>query len=511
MPEKFLLDDDTQTQAAQGKAPDFADPGSRLTLEDVENAPLYGQPNPLDPFAPPTQSVGFDAAVWLKTLSATDPSKLGLNFHSLPDPSKVAVAEAFPAHSGVLSKKMRASLRSKIEGYNNDTLQALVDAEAKYQPPGDTTLPATDFEAILRGKQSEEGRNVEWVVGPYIPKGFLTILGGATGAGKSQLALWFAAKAWHLSQHRTIYVQGEDPIKHMTIPRIQATRYAGKPLPLAHNEDGAIFYWDSKEHGPFKFDNEEGFEGLFTFARKLRYSMIILDPLLAFHARGVRSNNAEQMREMLEPIKDMAEEYEIAVLICAHISKGTGQYINPLNIIRGSSDLAAISRSILYAGQHPNNEPEINAEGEVTNRLNAFGHVKNNVGKLGATFAYEFESVEVDCGGVKVSTSRVNVMPDPDEEITIFDLVNANMRQIKKAEAEARDKGKASPKAQQAVEEVYEHLSIFDGTFAKDMQESMAAKHGITRDTLRKALASDPRFMAKSGSKGGFHLPPVSE
>ena len=480
----------------------------RLTREQVENHPT-AKPFllPDDPFAPPTQQVGFDAVKWLEQLKTIDPQDLGLNYYGLSDTIKIEVARVFPAYCQVLPDALRSSLKQRLEE-TKDTREALLQAEAGMNVDAVLT---TEFEASLDDTQNAEVKHVEWVVGPYIPKGFLTILGGDTGVGKSQLALWFAAKAWHLSQHRTIYVAGEDPVKHITWPRILATQYAGKPLPIANGEEGAIYVIDPEEHGKLSFDDEAGFLKLFIRAQRAGYSMIILDPLVSFHARGVRSNNAEQMREMLEPVKAMAAEYGIAVLLCAHISKGSGQYVNPLNVIRGSSDLAAIARGIIYCGQHPDNEPQIDEHGESSGEVHAFGHVKSNIGKRGAVFAYEFESVEVSLNGVKAQTSRVNVMPDPEQSVNIFELVNANMKQIKKAEAEARDRDKANPKAQQAVEEVYEHLTIFDGTFAKDMQESMAAKHGIARDTLKKALASDPRFLSKSGAKGGFYLPPVSE
>jgi RecA-family ATPase len=126
------------------------------------------------------------------------------------------------------------------------------------------------------------------------------------------------------------------------------------------------------------FLDESGLEILRTIVTQHRPGLIIVDPIQSFFDGSKDMNRSNHIRAVLSPLIKIAQDFDVAILIIAHMNKDSGK--NPLHRINGSVDLGAAVRSVLSVEKVPG-DPD----------SQVIFHVKSNLAKNGIPIGYRIQ------------------------------------------------------------------------------------------------------------------------
>lgn len=221
---------------------------------------------------------------------------------------------------------------------------------------------------------------VDWLWPDRIPLGKITIVQGDPGLGKSFLTMDIAARVSRGTPmpDRTVGLQGpanvivlgaEDGLADTIVPRLRAagadlSRIAAITDPLAIPSDLAR---------------------IADAVRAKDARLVVIDPMMAFLGAATNSNNNQDVRRALAPVKAMAEELGVAVVFVHHLNKGAGAAMYRGG---GSIGINAAARSVLVVAREPGNDdpdgPRILAP------------VKNNLSRMPPAIAYRLQDTAHD-------------------------------------------------------------------------------------------------------------------
>ena len=321
---------------------------------------------------------------------------------------------------------------------------------------------------------------IRWLWDGWLAAGKTHVLGGAPGVGKSTLALSLAAVLsiggrWPDGQRArpgsVAIWSGEDDPRDTLAPRL-----------LASGADmGRIFFVDSVFDGLERrsFDPARDMAPL---RRKLLevggIRLLIVDPVVSAIA-GDSHKNAE-VRRGLQPLADLAESLDCALLGITHFSKGT-RGNDPVERLNGSIALGAVARVVLVAAKHQ--APD--EEGRVSRVL---CRAKSNIGPDGGGFAYDLHQDELAAyPGVFASS------------VLWGETLEGSARELLGV-AEAGGEGEGSGKAAERF--LSETLSA--GTVSARQLTEEAEGVGINVRTLRRTAEKMGVVREKSGMSGGW-------
>ncbi|HGE7345152.1 TPA: AAA family ATPase [Pseudomonas aeruginosa] len=199
-------------------------------------------------------------------------------------------------------------------------------------------------------------RAIDWLWTGWIPKGYITLLAGETGAGKSTVLADVTARVttgapWPGEYEprqpgRVLWLGSEDSIEEMTAPRlvacggnlnhvieIQGVTQQGKRNTFSMQDDlGEIRRWLTAAR-------DEGFP----------FAMLVIDPVTSYlpgqKLRKVDLNDAGQLRTVLEPWLVLAQEHNIAIVCVTHFAKDTTRSM--LHRVLGSAAFTQTCRSLM--------------------------------------------------------------------------------------------------------------------------------------------------------------------
>ncbi|OOG62221.1 hypothetical protein B0E46_13300 [Rhodanobacter sp. B04] len=263
--------------------------------------------------------------------------------------------------------------------------------EAAASPPGQTSV--SDY-VKLTNASSITPKPIQWVWPGYLACGKLHLLAGGPGTGKTTIAMAVAAcitsgqqlPSGHCPTPGSIVIwSGEDDPADTLVPRLLA---AGADLLRVHFIDGV--HRDGHIHR--SFDPARDVPMLAAQMAKLEnVALIIIDPLVSA-VSGDSHKNAE-VRRGLQPLVELADSVNAALLGITHYSKGT-QGGDPLERVTGSIAFGALPR-IVYG------TVRMKAEAGEASRM-VFARAKSNIGPDGGGFAYTFQQCEI-AGGISAS------------------------------------------------------------------------------------------------------------
>ena len=215
-------------------------------------------------------------------------------------------------------------------------------------------------------------RAIEWLWVGWLPKGYITILAGETGAGKSTVFADIAARIttgapWP-GEHdcpntrrvpeRVLWLGSEDSIEEMTIPRLRA---CGANLDNVIEITGAM--QNGKRNTFSMQDDIEAVAEWLAYARDTEnkpFAMLVIDPVTSYlpgqKLKKVDMNDAGQLRTILEPWLPLAQKFNIAIVCVTHFAKDTTKSM--VHRVMGSSAFAQTCRSLCAVIQQPAQEDE---------------------------------------------------------------------------------------------------------------------------------------------------------
>jgi hypothetical protein len=227
---------------------------------------------------------------------------------------------------------------------------------------------------------SVEAKPVPWLWKPYLAYGMINMLSGEPGAGKTYLALAFAASLTvgkipftgeEISPVDVVYLSKENSIEYSVRPRFD---WLGGDARRCHILQGVV-----TGDGPKA--RSEGIRltdipVLESALKQTKARFLVVDPIQSYLGGEVDMHRSNETRPILDGLAMLVQRYGVCLLILRHFAKSsTGSAINR-GI--GTIDLTGAARTELHAGKH--------------NEQCAMVHAKTNIGEIGKSIGYEIKA-----------------------------------------------------------------------------------------------------------------------
>jgi putative DNA primase/helicase len=280
-------------------------------------------------------------------------------------------------------------------GMTEQLLTLVADA-----PPWSEKKPEMDKGSLSVVRMADvEPEAVRWLWYPFIALGKLTILEGDPGLGKSWLMCAIAAavscgrglpSAEPFEPGNVLMLSAEDGLGDTLRPRLNAVG-ANASRVFALNE-------------PLTLDTA-GLIKLEATIIEYKPKLIVIDPPFAYTGGKTDIHRANECRAISAPLAAIAERPGCAIVAVRHLGKSRGGG-HALNAGIGSIDFAAAARSVLLAGQDPDDSSK-----------RAVVQIKNNLASIGEAIGYTLEGGQFYWTGISTLTAgRILSLPSNEEE-----------------------------------------------------------------------------------------------
>ena len=212
---------------------------------------------------------------------------------------------------------------------------------------------------------------VEWLWHPYVPRGKISVVAGQMGQAKSLFTCWMAAYVTERGGS-VIMLSAEDDPADTIRPRLEA---AGADLGRVELAESVTL------NAPRLYELVAELENV---------ELITVDPVQAFLPSTVNAWKGQDVRIALEPIRQLAADHRIAVLLVQHLNRRTDG--DPLARIADSQGVPQLARSVMVWGPDPS-DPEADHGSH-----KALTRAKGNLAR-GNTASATFEILERDVTG----------------------------------------------------------------------------------------------------------------
>ena len=346
------------------------------------------------------------------------------------------------------------------------------------------TVPGGDFGGVTFERMSDvKLQRISWLWDRRIPAGMLSVIGGDPDCGKSSLVYCLVAavtkggplplNGGKADKGAVIVLNAEDVSGRVLGPRLKA---AGCDLALVYRVKPMV----AIEGGRRVFDLGVDLDNIKAKITQLRKAgevvkLITIDPLNAYYGANIDGNNSADLRRLLTPLAEWADENQVTILVVAHLNKNNATG-NALNRISGSHAVGAAARSVILVA------PERGDGGEETGRF-LFMRGKNNMAPRNiANLAYRLETTNVgmDDGSTE---QHPYVVWDSEVAVTATEAFDPNY-----------GKGNKQDKA-----EAFLLAVLADGAVAVEELKRMAAERGLGWRTVETAKA---KLSIRSDHKG---------
>ncbi len=253
-------------------------------------------------------------------------------------------------------------------GGTKDELKRLTEATPDWTPAAETELmrqprreksrteAASKRTPVMTCLADVEPQEIKWLWPDRIPLGRITLLVGRPGEGKSFVTIDMASRIstgapWpdgtSCPRGSVLMICAEDDPGDTIRPRLDA-----------HRADANKVHLLSAVRMP---DTEQSHERMVTLADVDAISealsqlddcrLVIVDPIGSFLGGGTDAHRDNEVRAVLAPIAQLAEQYGAAVLVVAHRRKSAGSVADDLAL--GSRAFTGIARAVWHLSRDP--------------------------------------------------------------------------------------------------------------------------------------------------------------
>jgi hypothetical protein len=222
-------------------------------------------------------------------------------------------------------------------------------------------------EISVRTMDGVKPRAIDWLWTGWIPKKYITLIVGETGAGKSTVLADIVARVttgapWPGTTEqrppgRVLWLGSEDGAEDMTVPRLMA---CGANLTRITEIQGVM---QAGKRTTFSMqDDLEAVRAGLAYARSVGapFDMLVIDPITSYlpgrKLRKVDVNDTGQFRSIIEPWFEIAQTYNLAICSVTHFNKDTTRSM--LHRVTGTAAFAQTCRSLCaFVDRKTDDEP----------------------------------------------------------------------------------------------------------------------------------------------------------
>lgn len=241
-------------------------------------------------------------------------------------------------------------------------------------------VKATALPGVLASDLKEE--KIDWLWECRLAFGHVVMLEGRKATGKTSIAAAIASDITGgvqlgVGKRRkpagVVWAAGEESARALTMPKLRA---AGADL--SHVIMVGI---EKTGRRTRRIQLPGDLDKLAFTIKEMGARLVVLDPLSSAVHPGYDLRNEQQARAVLDPLSDLANEYQCIVLVLRHLRKGEGGPAVDQGL--GGVALGNSARIILRADAHP----------DVSSRC-ILSCVATNLGKRPGSLEYEFETCD---------------------------------------------------------------------------------------------------------------------
>lgn len=228
-------------------------------------------------------------------------------------------------------------------------------------------------------------RPVRWTWDARMPLGELTLIPGREGAGKSIFFAWLAAQItrgtlpghWYGQPKAVLYAASEDSWSYTIAPRLLV---AGADLNMVYRIDTT-----NGDGTTTSLNLPRDTLALPQAAKDVDAAILMCDPILSLVDEGLNTFKAAELRQALTPLKEAAEQAELAIAALVHFNKGSHNDIN--SMISGARAWSEVARAVIA----------IAVDKDADDYTVIVSQTKNNLGTLQLpNMAYTIDDVVVE-------------------------------------------------------------------------------------------------------------------
>ena len=247
---------------------------------------------------------------------------------------------------------------------------------------GGKTRPVKEAHSLeLTSFQNIEKEEVTWLYDPYVPRGKLTLIAAYPGTGKTYLMCYMAAC---VSRGRSFFNICPFNAEPENVIYLSAEDGAGDTLKKRLEECGADMskvFTVLDRNADLNFDSQN----IENLIKQSSPALMVFDPFQAYIGADTQLNAANETRQKLNNILELAEKYNVAIAIICHFNKN--QKGDAITRILGSTDIVGACRSYMALGNVPGEED-----------IKYMSHEKSSLARRGKTQLFEINPEE---GGIK--------------------------------------------------------------------------------------------------------------
>lgn len=297
----------------------------------------------------------------------------------------------------ILSAMYTENIQKCNPPLSQEEINAIFESAMKYTKGNNSyTEPKKKLSLDMVSMDQVEEKEAQWLIRGFIPKGGITIIGGDGGVGKTTIwcdivaaissgdFTFFENENFSLIDKRdpqkVMYFSSEDDVNVTLKRRLRKSKaYMPNIITLSPGDE---------RFKMIKFNNDY----LKELIEYHRPRLIVFDPLQGFIPGNINMGYRNAMREVLEPLRALCEQYEMACLIMCHTNKRENSYGR--NRLSDSSDIWDIARSVFIVGN-------TDQEG-----IRYLSHEKCNYGPLQETTLFELQDEVVTFRGTTTKRDR---------------------------------------------------------------------------------------------------------
>jgi len=367
---------------------------------------------------------------------------------------------------------IRHSAWNKFKGRRNEDeqlrreLQKVVDHQFEEKPKGKAKLHQKSDREI---QQEEDGprqrffftpikdikkEKIKWLWYPYLARKEVSILEGDPGLGKSYLAMMVAgaiASGQKLPSPMKGAKIGEGPVVYFDIEN-----NAGSVTKVRLSYNG---YDDLDNYYPveqaFSIDDEDAIEEIYEHLEVIKPVLVVFDTLNTYIGRA-DTHKASESTQAMNIFKQIARDFNCAVLVLRHLTKGSGPAM-----YRGQGSIAFSGsvRMVMQVGVHPeDSETKVMAQ------------VKNNIAPKADGLCFNIEG-----------------RPKGESEFIWGEYTELTAEMIMDASHKARTEGNKGSHVQDAMEFLEAQIKGSAVEVSKLLR--MGEKRGVTAKMIERAAS----------------------